>query len=177
MRKALTMAGVAVATATAFAGTALAETYILKAYAPLVVTGDHSAVSEEGIAKIAGTINGPLYIDEGGTQVESGVVSCKFTLSVDTATTDEQGAGTCRITFDDGGEVRADTTCKGVAGKGCSGEFRVTEGSGRFAGASGVGPVTFETSKRAYRVGAEGELTEIVFGIARWDDYEIDLPD
>ena len=158
-------------------GVACAETYTLNAFAPLVVTGDHSVVTDDGIAKIAGTMNGPLYIESDGEQVEGGTMSCKFTLSVDTGTSDEQGVGTCRITFDDGAVVRADTSCKGIAGKGCDGDFRVTDGTGRFEGASGVGPVTFKTRSKAYRLGADGNLTEIIFGVARWDDFKIKLRD
>ncbi len=165
----------ALASVLGFSNPAAAETFVLNAFAPLVVTGDHSAVTTDGIAKIAGTIQGPLYIDSDGEQVESGTVSCKFTLSVDTGTSDEEGVGTCKITVDDGAVVRADTSCKGTAGKGCAGEFRVTDGTGRFEGASGVGPVAFQTRSKAYRLGADGNLTEIIFGVARWDGFKINL--
>ncbi len=94
---------------------------------------------------------------------------------MDTGTSDEEGVGTCKITFDDGAVVRADTSCNGTAGKGCAGEFRVTDGTGRFEGASGVGPVAFQTRSKAYRLGADGNLTEIIFGVARWDGFKIDL--
>ena len=175
MKKTLTSIGLAVSLG--LFSPAAADTYTLNAFAPLVVTGDHSVVTDDGIAKIAGTINGPLYIESDGEQVESGTVSCKFTLSVNTDTTDEQGVGTCKITFDDGAVVRADTSCKGIAGKGCDGDFRVTDGTGRFEGASGVGPVTFKTRNKGYRLGADGNLTEIIFGVARWDDFKINLKD
>lgn len=175
MRKSLLMA--MLATTPGLLGVAYADTYTLNAFAPLVVSGDHSVVTDEGIAKIAGTINGPLYIESDGEQVEGGTVSCKFTLSVDTGTSDEQGVGTCKITFDDGAVVRADTSCKGTAGKGCDGDFRVTDGTGRFESASGVGPVAFKTRSKSYRLGADGNLTEIIFGVARWDDFKINLKD
>lgn len=156
---------------------AAAETYVLNAFAPLVVTGEHSAVADDGVAKIAGTITGPLYIDSAGEQVESGSVSCKFTLSVNTSTSDETGAGTCKITFDDGAVVRANTSCKGTVGKSCAGDFRVTDGTGRFEGATGIGPVEFQTRSKSYRLDGEGNLNEIIFGIARWDDFTINLKD
>ncbi len=156
---------------------ALAEEFTLDAFAPLVVVGEHSVVSDDGIAKIAGTIQGPLYVSSGSQPVEEGSVSCKFTLTVNTATQDEAGVGTCKISYSDGTELRADTSCKGVVGQGCDGDFRITDGSGRYEGATGLGQVSFKTRKRGYRLDADGDLTEMIFGVAYWEGYKFKLPD
>ncbi len=155
----------------------VAEEFTLGAFAPLVVVGEHSVVSEDGIAKIAGTIQGPLYVSSGTQPVEEGSVSCKFTLTINTATQDEAGVGTCKISYSDGTELRADTSCKGVVGQGCDGDFRITDGSGRYEGATGLGQVSFKTRKRGYRLDADGDLTEMIFGVAYWEDYKFKLPD
>ncbi len=154
-----------------------AEEFTLDAFAPLVVVGEHSVVSDDGIAKIAGTIQGPLYVSSGSQPVEEGSVSCKFTLTVNTATQDEAGVGTCKISYSDGTELRADTSCKGIVGQGCDGDFRITDGSGRYEGATGLGQVSFKTRKRGYRLDADGDLTEMIFGVAYWEDYKFKLPD
>ncbi|MEM9784288.1 MAG: hypothetical protein AAF899_17655 [Pseudomonadota bacterium] len=98
-------------------------------------------------------------------------------LTVNSDTLDETGSGTCRITYPDGAEIWADTNCTGSVGSGCTGEFRVTDGTGRFAGASGLGDVRFATRQRVYRILDDGRLDEIIFGVAYWDDYIVRPPD
>jgi len=62
-----------------------------------------------------------------------------------------------------------------VPGVGCDGPFTVTGGTGRFEGASGEGPVRFQTRSKGYRMGPGGSLTQIVFGVAYWDDYVFEI--
>ncbi|MEM9784289.1 MAG: hypothetical protein AAF899_17660 [Pseudomonadota bacterium] len=45
----------------------------IDAFAPLVVVGEHKVVDENGIAKIAGTLQGPLYVEADGRQTEDGI--------------------------------------------------------------------------------------------------------
>ncbi len=158
-------------------GYAISADYVLNAFAPLVATGTHSVVSEDGIAQITGNIAGPLYVDVNDTHAEEGSVACKFSLTVDTGAQTESGLQNCTITYDDGAKVHADTTCTGFPGLGCSGEFNVTGGTKRFKGASGLGTVTFQTSSRVYQVTEAGELRETIFGMAYWDHYRFTLPD
>lgn len=172
MLKCLTAAG-----CLAFAGQAQSAEYILDAFAPLVVAGEHSVVSEDGIAKIAGNIEGPLYVNVNDARAEEGSVACKFVLTVDAGSQKESGAGTCTIHYNDGSKVYADATCDGFPGLGCSGDFRVTGGTKRFKGASGLGVVTFQTSNRVYEITEAGDLKETIFGMAYWDDYRFILPD
>lgn len=155
---------------------AAAADYTLNAFAPLIVTGEHSVTTDEGTRKIGGSIQGPLYVERDGARVEAGQVTCRFTLTIVLDTLEETGNGTCRIAYPDG-EIRADTSCTGFGGVGCDGEFRVTDGSGRFEGASGAGPVRFQTREKVYSLAADGSVSEVIFGVAYWEDYIISLPD
>lgn len=149
---------------------------LLDAYAPLVVVGEQSVVAENNLTTMNGTIRGPLFVNQEDGAREDGDVSCTFSLIIDSVDLNEAGKGDCVLTFSDGATVTATASCIGKVGVGCNGTFTVTGGTKRLKGATGSGPVRFQTRSKAYQVTADGDLKETIFGMAFWDDFRFSLP-
>ncbi len=89
----------------------------------------------------------------------------------------QTGEGGCMITGEKGAQLFAKWACSGYHLIGGKGEFTSDEGTGRFLGMIGGGPVVVRTTIRKIAVQAnENPDVEAAFGIAFWKRLRYQLP-
>ena len=76
----------------------------------------------------------------------------------------QAGSGQCTITAEDGAQVFAVWSCRGVHLIGCDGKMMLTGGTGRVAGVSGSGPLTVRTTSRGLMKTSSDKDSVITFG-------------
>ena len=89
----------------------------------------------------------------------------------------QTGQGRCIITGKDG-SVFGQLTCTGFQFVGCSGDFTITGGTGRFSGITGSGKAVVRSESRSTGAtkSADGSLTEDARGIIYWQELEYKIP-
>lgn len=125
-----------------------------------------------------GAISGTLYVQTDKGPASGGVMVCPAIIEIDLVDATQRGHGKCTITGDDGAKVFAEWTCQGVHRIGCDGDFKLTGGSGRMAGITGIGSLTVRTTTRvtSTELTAEGAIVEIGSGILLLEDLAYSLP-
>ena len=106
------------------------------------------------VTTVSATMIGRLYVNTDKGPVEAGMMSCPATLHIKSADRTQEGSAICAITTKDGAQVFAELNCTGVYMVGCSGEAKITGGTGRFKGATGDGKFTI----RSDLAGDRGEM-------------------
>lgn len=107
------------------------------------------------------TLIGRLYVETEKGPIEAGMLSCPATVHIKSADRTQRGSAICAISTKDGGQVFAELTCTGIYMIGCSGEAKITGGTGRFEGVTGSGKFTIRSDLAAAndRQSMGGEMT------------------
>src|SRR5262249_35266144 len=87
---------------------------------------------------LVGTVSGPMYIITEQGPVSAGDMVCPLVVTFDESDGSQTGQVRCIISGKDG-TVFGQLTCTGFQFVGCSGDFKITGGTGRFSGITGGG--------------------------------------
>jgi hypothetical protein len=159
----------------AWAATRSSDQNIVNAFTVWIATGKVQPTGADR-AKLEGTIGGHLYVDTDQGPIVAGIVSCPVILEINLTDKSQQGDGKCTITADDGAQVFGQLKCTGFFLIGCSGDFNLTGGTGRFDGIVGSGPVMLRANTRILIEDAKGKLDAAAEGIMFWRRLHYTLP-
>jgi hypothetical protein len=123
-----------------------------------------------------GALGGQLYIDTERGPIASGTMHCPATMTFGTADSKLRGEGHCTITADDGALVFATISCVGVRLVGCDGTFKLTGGTGKFAGITGGGPIIIRSEFRNFTITSYGTAKEQSKGIIQLRQLQYKIP-
>jgi len=127
-------------------------------------------------ATFIGSISGTVYVDTEKGPVAAGQIICPATVVIDLESAAQTGTGRCVMTGDGGAQIFAEFACTGVHLIGCSGDFTLTGGTGRFEGITGGGRAVLRANQRTLTpVGGVG-IAETGSGILFWPALSYKLP-
>ena len=136
----------------------------------IYATGKSSAVA-------MATLAGQVYVQTPEGPVYAGEMQCPGMLDVNTQTGLQSGSGHCLITAKDGARIFATWSCKGTLMIGCDGDFAITEGTGRFEGVTGGGPILVRSGVQELVVNLQtGTVDRTATGIVVWRGLRYKLP-
>lgn len=127
-------------------------------------------------ATFIGTLDGPVYVNTEEGPVETGRMLCSATVRIDVTSGRQTANGNCSITSADGAQVFGELTCSGVYLLGCSGEMKLTGGSGRFEKITGGGAFTIRSGLHSMELSAPGSIEHTARGIIYWPELHYVLP-
>jgi len=124
-----------------------------------------------------GTITGTMYVMTEQGPVLSGELVCPLVMTFDQADSSQTGQARCTISSKDG-VVYSQLSCTGFQYVGCKGDYKITGGTGRFAGITGGGKAVVRSESRS--TGAEkdanGGVSEEARGVIYWQDLQYKIP-
>ncbi len=128
-----------------------------------------------GKLRFLGSIEGIMYVETAEGDMNEAFVRCPIVQDVH-ADGSTSASGNCVIVISTEDSVFAELTCKGIAGL-CSGEFKLTGGTGRFAGISGSGAMTVRSPIHALAADlSEGTMIHVAAGILQIPKLKYSLP-
>ena len=117
-----------------------------------------------------------MYVETAEGAMNEAFVRCPIVQDIDAADQSTSTSGHCVITVSPDDTVFAEITCKGIAGL-CKGEFRITGGTGRFAGVSGSGKMTVRSPVHALAANlTDGTLIHAAAGLLQIPVLKVNLP-
>jgi hypothetical protein len=125
-----------------------------------------------------GTFTGTVYLlTDQGPQL-SGDLVCPAVITFDLADKGQMGRARCTITAKDGARIYGELSCTGFQMVGCDGDYKITGGTGRFAGVTGGGHVSVRSESRSTGAGADsnGGVPEQARGIIYWRELQYKIP-
>ncbi len=136
--------------------TVTAEEQTVNAHADY--TGD-GKIYRTGVNKgtFVGAIVGELFVDSKNGPLHAGRIVCPAMMAIDLENGNQTGSGRCTITAEDGAQVFAVWSCRGVLLVGCHGKMMLTGGTGRTAGVSGNGPLTVRSTSSLLMKASSGK--------------------
>jgi hypothetical protein len=143
--------------------TAAAEEKTVNAFAAYEGEGK-VYVTGENKGTFVGAIVGQLFIESERGPLNAGRIVCPAMMHLDLNSGKQAGSGQCTITAEDGAQVFAVWSCRGVHLVGCDGKMMLTGGTGRVAGVSGSGPLTVRTTSRGLMKTSSDKDSVITFG-------------
>lgn len=99
-------------------------------------------------ATFVGALSGVMYVDTEKGPIQTGTMVCPGSVTIGLEDATQRGTGRCTITAKDGAEIYAEIACTGIYLVGCTGDLKLTGGTGRFKGISGGGPMTIRSEFR-----------------------------
>ena len=136
----------------------------------------HVFQTGEKQATFVGAFVGTVYVETDQGPVASGHMVCPATVTISLDDNSQNGTGHCTITADDGATVYADVTCSGFHLVGCNGDFKLTGGTGRFAGITGGGPVIIRSEFAKLAAAPQNTAQEEATGIVYWKELHYTIP-
>ena len=123
-----------------------------------------------------GSIEGIMYVETAEGDMDEAFVRCPIVQEIDTTNQSTSVSGNCTIVVSTEDAVFAEITCEGRAGL-CSGEFKLTGGTGRFAGISGSGKMIVRSPVHALVADmSEGTVLHVAAGILQIPELKYTLP-
>jgi hypothetical protein len=121
--------------------------------------------------------SGVMLVDEGKGALHAATIVCPGTVDADMKKGTKTGYGKCIITGESGDRVFAEMHCTGDV-TGCQGTFKITGGTGKFAGITGEGEMISKIMAREITLisGAETAQQEGE-GVAIWPKLTYRIPD
>ncbi len=161
----------------AAASPAAAEEQTIEAFSVWHARG-HLVKTGESSGTFVGALRGRFFVETSEGPVEAGTIVCPATLEVDLEDASQSGQGRCVITSEKNAQVFASWTCSGYHLIGCSGEFTLTGGTGKFSGVTGGGPFTLRSTIHGIAASAKAAsvVEEASIGIAHWKALRYKLP-
>lgn len=129
-----------------------------------------------GVHAFAGEMRGPYFIDAGEGPILAGEIACVGALEAEEASGRQTGSARCQLKALDGAVAYGRFTCAGYRLVGCAGDFELTGGEGRLAGATGAGPIVLRRHDTALTVDAGGQVSEAALGTASWKGFTLKAP-
>jgi hypothetical protein len=126
--------------------------------------------------RFLGSIEGIMYVATAEGKMDEAFVQCPIVQDIDTTKQRTSASGNCTIVVSTEDAVFAEITCNGTAGR-CSGEFKLTGGTGRFAGISGSGKMIVRSPIHALAADlSDGTVLRIGSGILQIPELKVTLP-
>lgn len=126
--------------------------------------------------RFLGSLEGIMYIETAEGDMNEAFVRCPIVQDIDAANGTTSASGNCVIVASSEDSVFAEISCKGVAGL-CRGEFKLTGGTGRFAGISGSADMTVRSPVHALAADlSEGTVVHVAAGILQIPKLRYSLP-
>ena len=126
--------------------------------------------------RFLGSIEGIMYVETAEGDMNEAFVRCPIVQDIDATDGSTSASGNCVIVVSTEDTVFAEITCKGIEGL-CSGEFKLTGGTGRFVGISGSGRMTVRSPVHALAADlSEGTVVHIAAGILQMPELKYSLP-
>lgn len=124
-----------------------------------------------------GSIHGIVYTKTDDGILNEAFVLCPITQRMNVSTQATSGVGQCEIAVDGDHVAYGEFVCEGQMGR-CEGQFRLTGGSGRFAGATGSGKMRVRSPIQllASDLASGGQL-RIASGLAELLDVKYRIPE
>lgn len=170
----LTTAAALFCAATALPAAAADEAVAVNAFATWQAQGQVIETGTEQVS-IVGVLGGMLYVETSEGPADAGDIACPAVIRVNADTGRQAASGACVFTAHDGARAFGEWECTGVHLVGCRGEFRLTGGVGRFAGATGKSSLLFRGRLTGLSQKANAPVTEHASGIMVWRDLQITL--
>jgi hypothetical protein len=148
------------------------EPQVFNAFAIATASGTVVRSSEKQ-ATIVGTVIGPMFVETDEGPIEAGRVTCSAMVKVDQDTKRATGGGACAFVADDGATAWGDWDCAGYLLLGCRGKLTLNGGSGRLAGVSGEGAMTWRPSASLLKQQIDGPTFQNWTGVLSWRDFKM----
>ncbi len=126
--------------------------------------------------RFLGSLEGIMYVENAEGEMNEAFVRCPIVQNIDTADGSTSASGNCVIVVSAEDSIFAELTCNGIAGL-CRGEFKLTGGTGRFAGISGSSKMTIRSPVHALAANlSEGTVVHVAAGILQIPELKYSLP-
>lgn len=126
--------------------------------------------------RFLGAIEGIMYVETAEGGMDEAFVRCPIVQDIDASDQSTSASGNCIIVASTEDAVFAEITCEGSAGL-CIGEFKLTGGTGRFAGISGSGKMIVRSPVHALAADlSDGTVLHVASGILQMPELKISLP-
>jgi hypothetical protein len=126
--------------------------------------------------RFLGAIEGIMYVETAEGALNEAFVQCPIVQDIDVTSETTSATGNCTIIVSTEDSVFAELTCSGMQGY-CSGEFKLTGGTGRFSGISGSSRMTVRSPVHALaRNLSDGSVLQIAAGILQLPELKFTLP-
>ena len=159
----------------AWPGVTIAASSTISAVIPWQGHGQIFTIGTDKL-RFLGTIEGIMYIETAQGEMDEAFVQCPIVQDIDTTNQRTSATGNCTIVVSTEDAVFAELTCEGTAGL-CSGEFKLTGGTGQFAGISGSGKMTVRSPVHALAADlSDGTVLHLSSGILQLPKLEFRLP-
>lgn len=127
-------------------------------------------------ATFVGMLSGTFYVDTEKGPIASGVMVCPASVTVNTKDRSQTGTGRCTVASPEGDRVYADIACEGFFLIGCTGEFTITGGTGRYSGITGGGPMIVRSDFGRMKAVAGDAAEQRATGILYLRDLHYKIP-
>lgn len=126
--------------------------------------------------RFLGSIEGIMYVETDEGEMDEAFVQCPIVQDIDATNQRTSATGNCTIVVSTDDAVFAELTCNGMAGR-CSGEFKLTGGTGRFSGISGSGKMIVRSPVHALAADlSDGTVLRVAAGILQMPELRFSLP-
>jgi hypothetical protein len=126
--------------------------------------------------RFLGSIEGIMYVETAEGEMDEAFVQCPIVQDIDATNQRTSASGNCTIVVSTEDAVFAEITCNGTAGR-CGGEFKLTGGTGRFAGISGSGKMIVRSPIHALAANlSDGTVLRVASGILQIPKLKFSLP-
>jgi len=174
-RRVLISVTTALLTLCGWSGAVYAETNTISVVIPWQGQGQIFPI-DVGKLRFLGAIEGIMYVETAEGAMNEAFVRCPIVQDIDAADQSTSASGNCVITVSTEDSVFAEIACKGTAGL-CKGQFKLTGGTGRFAGVSGSGHMTVRSPVHALAADlTDGTLIHAAAGILQMPALKVKLP-
>lgn len=148
------------------------EVQTFNAFAVVVANGTIVRAAEKQFMVVA-TLTGPYFVETDEGPQQGGRVSCATSARIDQASRKTTASGACTFTAHDGATAFGDWECAGYELVGCRGTFKLTGGTGRFAGASGESALVWRPTAHELRKQLDGATLDNATGIVLWREFKL----
>ncbi len=158
-----------------WSGLTVAATSTISAVIPWQGQGQIFPIGTDKL-RFLGAIEGIMYIESVEGLLNEAFVQCPIVQEIDVTSKSTSATGNCTIVISTEDAVFAELTCSGMQGY-CTGEFKLTGGTGRFSGISGSSKMTVRSPVHALAQNlSDGAVLQIAAGILQLPELKITLP-
>jgi hypothetical protein len=158
-----------------WSGVTYAETKTVSVVIPWQGQGQIFPIGSD-VLRFQGSIEGIMYIESAQGEMDEAFVQCPIVQNIDLSRQSISSTGNCTIVVSTEDVVFAELVCEGLKGF-CSGEFKLTGGTGRFSGISGSGKMTVRSPVHVLAADlSDGTVLNIASGILQMPALTFNLP-
>ncbi len=157
-------------------GYGYAEEDTVKAMSPWKGLGFAFPVGPDQVYMVA-VYSGVMLVDDGKGPIHAASIVCPGTVDADLKKGTKTGYAKCVITGEEGNRVFAEFNCTGDV-EDCRGLFKITGGTGKFAGITGEGEMISKIQAREITMVSGVETAQqIGEGVAVWPKLTYRIPE